>query len=220
MEPGCGIQLALKLLVENIPKPLVVTSIDKTHIIRTDSPFLPSDMPCIQAENPASFASNVKTDRMPICFVDEKTTEKHLTAMLSSHAIYTCYNTSGKEKFVKKAGLSKYSATASIAFTEDLKNKLEHAKSAGNAFIEILCPCPKEWGFDSSNTVVVARSSVDSGLWRLYDIKNRRPAMTYRPAKLEPLDIFLNIQKKIRATQEHVNASWKLVNDDKIWETE
>ncbi len=219
MEPGCGIQLALKMVTEHFGKPLVVSSVDEKHVIRTEAPYLPEGVHCISVENPASFAGGMTADRTVVCFADEATTEKNINSVEKSGVMYVCYNTSGIPRFAKKIGLSKYSATASVAYPADLMKKLDAMKSSGNGFIEILCPCPKEWGFESSNTVVVSRSAVESGLWHLYEIMSRKASMTYRPAKLEPLDIFLNLQHRVRAAQEHVNLNWKLASDDRIWET-
>jgi pyruvate/2-oxoacid:ferredoxin oxidoreductase beta subunit len=171
------------------------------------------------AENPAVFGAHLKSERQVVCFAGEKTTDRFINSVIKSNVLYICYNTSGKVRFAKAFGLHKYAATASVAYPEDFKAKIEKAKNNGG-FIELLCPCPKEWEFDPSNTVVVARSGVESGIWQLYEIENKKFNFTYKPAKLEPLDIFLNLQKKFRAEQGTINRNWKLTVEDRNWEIE
>lgn len=66
-----------------------------------------------------------------------------------------------------------YIATATIAYPEDLFNKMKRAKEIkGSRYIEILCPCPPGWRFDMSKTVELSRLAVETGAWILYECVN------------------------------------------------
>jgi len=233
MEPGSGVQLALKLVIENLGKSFIVTSKDPGHTVRAEMPFLTTEHPSIEVDNPAAFASALLSenqDRQVVCFVDERTTERHINSVIKSNVLYICYNMSGRIRFARTVGLHKYAASASVAYPDDLKSKLAKAmphgrtegvsSGFGGGFIEILTPCPKGWGYDSSNTVVVSRSAVESGSWILYEIANKKFVITYKPAKLESLDILLNLQKRLRVEQGTINKNWKLIVEDRYWELE
>jgi len=70
-------------------------------------------------------------------------------------------------------------ATASIAYPEDLYRKTKKAQGIrGPKYMEIIAPCPPGWRFDMSKTVELARLSVETGAWLLYEFENERLTFT------------------------------------------
>lgn len=64
-----------------------------------------------------------------------------------------------------------YAATASPSHPFDLIEKVRRGWSiAGSAYIHILCPCPMTWGFETENTVRIARMAVEARIFPLYEI--------------------------------------------------
>jgi pyruvate ferredoxin oxidoreductase beta subunit len=114
-----------------------------------------------------------------------------------------------------------YAATASIAFLDDLKQKIEKALEHKPSFIHIECPCPIGWKFDSSKTIEIAKLAVETGMWILYEVKNGKFRITKRVEKRKPVEEYLKSQgrfshlfkpenkKVIGKIQEHVDNEWK-----------
>ena len=63
-----------------------------------------------------------------------------------------------------------YAATASVGFPQDLQRKVKKALDIrGPKYLQIHCPCPLGWGFDSSLTLEIAKLAVMSGLYPLIE---------------------------------------------------
>jgi len=93
-----------------------------------------------------------------------------------------------------------YVATASVAYPEDLTAKILYGKGIrGFRYIHIHSPCPTGWNYDPKDTIKIARLSVDSGLWPLYEItEGRRLRLTYKPRELKPVAEALKMQGRFR----------------------
>lgn len=90
----------------------------------------------------------------------------------------------------------KYIASASVGNIPDLERKLEKAmKNDGTSYIHILAPCPTGWGYDPSQTVLIAREAVDSGVYELCEIENGEKKITYTPKKINVSEYY-NDQKR------------------------
>ncbi|MBN3036881.1 MAG: pyruvate synthase subunit beta [Candidatus Diapherotrites archaeon] len=106
-----------------------------------------------------------------------------------------------------------YAATASIAFPQDLKMKIEKGKAIkGPKVLQIHVPCPIGWGFDSSQTVQVAKMAVDSGLWALFEVEDGKYKMTYKPAELKPVSDYLKAQKRFKHMSEEQVAEFQRIS--------
>lgn len=111
-----------------------------------------------------------------------------------------------------------YVATASVAYPEDLTAKIDYGKGIkGFRYMHINSPCPTGWGTDPKDTIKIARLSVESGLWPLYEILDgRRFKLTYKPRELKPVSEPLKIQGRFRhlrddeisSIQEATTESW------------
>jgi pyruvate/2-oxoacid:ferredoxin oxidoreductase beta subunit len=112
-----------------------------------------------------------------------------------------------------------YVATASVAYPEDLTAKIVYGKGIrGFRYLQIHSPCPTGWGFDPKDTVKVARLSVESGLWPLYEITDGgRLRLTYKPRELRPVSEALRIQGRFRhLTEAEVDVIQRQATDG--WE--
>ncbi len=89
-----------------------------------------------------------------------------------------------------------YIATASIAYPEDMINKVKKALTIkGFKFILVQSPCPTGWGFDPSLTVKIARLAVECGIFPLLEIENGSKRITLHP-KGTPKEEYYALQKR------------------------
>lgn len=199
MVVGCGSQLSLKLFRDVIKKDFVaVAESMKEHIGLLNE--------CFFMKNPLE--SNF------VVFLDDVSAERFLPSLLNSKLLVICCNRTPYQKFVRMAGEYGYSAAASLHNIEDLNKKINKAISLpGLKYIEIFCPCPSEWDYDTSLTVDLSVAAGDSGIWPLFEIENRKVILGPRPAKLSVLESFHSIQNKHQIEPKDVDARWKeLIN--------
>ncbi|OGD58652.1 hypothetical protein A3K78_04745 [Candidatus Bathyarchaeota archaeon RBG_13_52_12] len=112
-----------------------------------------------------------------------------------------------------------YIATASVAFPEDLMQKVKYAKDIeGFRMILIQSPCPVGWRFDPAKTVELARAGVQAGVWPLYEIEHGTTfKLNYKPKELKPVSEYLKPQSRFRhmtevevnEIQASVTANWQ-----------
>lgn len=102
-----------------------------------------------------------------------------------------------------------YVATASVAYPEDLTAKIIYGKELhGFRYMHINSPCPTGWGTDPKDTIKIARSAVESGLWPLYEImEGHHFKLTYKPRELKPVSETLKIQGRFRHLKDEEIAS-------------
>jgi len=113
-----------------------------------------------------------------------------------------------------------YAATVSVAFPEDLRNKVEKAREIrGAKFIHVLSPCPPGWKSLSNETVKLARLAVDTKIAPLYEVEDGlRWRLTAEPRGL-PVEEFLSRQGRfsrlaepdIRRIQAEVDRNWAVL---------
>ena len=111
-----------------------------------------------------------------------------------------------------------YAATCSVAFPEDLMNKVRKAKSVhGTRFIHIYAPCPTGWKAPSSLAVKIARLAVHTKVFPLYEVEDGlRYTINVNPKNL-PVDEYLRLQGRfahltddeIHTIQETVDREWE-----------
>jgi len=92
-----------------------------------------------------------------------------------------------------------YAASASVAYIEDLKKKVEKAKNAnGPAYLHVHTPCPTGWQYDPSLTIEVAKTAVQTGAWVLMEIENGKTTLNRKLDKLKPVDTYLKLQGRFK----------------------
>ena len=110
-----------------------------------------------------------------------------------------------------------YTATASIAYPEDLIRKVTKAKNIkGSKFIHILAPCSPGWRFPTSQTIKMARLAVETYIFPLYEVENGKYTISRKPKK-KPVREYLEMQGRFRhLSDEIINAIQAKVDSD--WE--
>ncbi|MCP5106775.1 MAG: pyruvate synthase subunit beta, partial [bacterium] len=92
-----------------------------------------------------------------------------------------------------------YAASASAAYVNDLKKKVEKAKAVnGPSYLHIHTPCPTGWGFDPSLSITVAKAAVETGAWVLQEIENGKIKLNRGKGKLKPVKEYLTLQKRFK----------------------
>jgi len=93
-----------------------------------------------------------------------------------------------------------YSATASIAFPDDLMEKVKRAMELrGFRFFHILAPCPTGWLYRAEKTIEVARLAVETGFFPLYEVENGIYIRLNRESRGLPLENFIRLQGRFSA---------------------
>ena len=107
-----------------------------------------------------------------------------------------------------------YVATASLAYPEDFKRKLEKAKQMhGFRYIHVYTPCPTSWRFPPEKLIEVSRLGVTTGIFTLYEIEDGKLKITVRPAKFKPVSDYLKVQGRFsHLTAEEIEAIQKDVD--------
>ena len=218
---GCGSVLALKMCLQLIENPIIVFSKGCMSLLTKYPNTL--DFKIFNAiPNPAAAAtslSRIFKDNNVVCFAGDGSTKENLQSLLfaaekKENFIYICYNNQGfcnigkssdnlLPLFAETVGMKAiYSATACISDYEDFSEKIKKAVSLkGVKFIEVLCPCPAVWKYDPSNTIEVAKLAVETGVWPLYEIENKKLSFTI-PTRLESLERFLETQGRFSTLSE------------------
>ncbi|MEW6222541.1 MAG: pyruvate synthase subunit PorB [Candidatus Hadarchaeota archaeon] len=108
-----------------------------------------------------------------------------------------------------------YVATASVAYPLDLIKKVKKAVSIkGPSYIHVQAPCTPGWRIEPDRTIEVARLSVLTGAWILYEIENGKPSVTFKPPKRRPVAEYLKIQGRYRhLTEKDIAEIQKMVDD-------
>ncbi len=114
-----------------------------------------------------------------------------------------------------------YAATASIAYPEDLKEKVARAMAfRGTKFIHIHTPCPTGWRMSQDMTITAARLAVKSCAFPLMEIEGgKRTIVTHRPVQKIPVEQYLKVQgrfghlsdRMLQAAQRTVDERWERI---------
>lgn len=118
-----------------------------------------------------------------------------------------------------------YAATASIAFPEDLTEKLQKAKKIkGTRFIHMLSPCTTGWRIDEDMAVKVAMMSVETNVFPLYEIEDGlNYTISYYSRNLA-VEKYLMIQgrykhlkaEQIRDIQAETDRAWTVLQEKAV----
>jgi len=92
-----------------------------------------------------------------------------------------------------------YVAQASISHWKDLVKKAEKAFAVeGSAFINVMAPCPRGWRTPNDATIEIAKTSVQTGFWPLYEVEDGEWTLNFKPKELKPITDFLKPQGRFR----------------------
>lgn len=114
--------------------------------------------------------------------------------------------------------------TALFGNMKDLYEKAEQAiYTEGPCFVNVLSPCPRGWGYNTEDLAVISKLAVDTCFWPLYEVRDGKYKITYKPANKLPVEEFLKPQKRfrhmfkegnewmIKSFQEEVDKKWNFL---------
>ena len=115
-----------------------------------------------------------------------------------------------------------YIATISPRHPVDLSQKFVRSMQfKGPKLFIALSPCPTGWHYDPSQTEVIAKLAVETGVWALKEAVNGEVNHTYVPSKFKPIEEYLSAQgrfshlfsplhqgKTIEKIREQINHYW------------
>jgi hypothetical protein len=91
----------------------------------------------------------------------------------------------------------------------------------GPAFLNVLSPCPRGWGYPTEDLMVINKLAVDTCYWPLYEVIDGVYKISYKPANKLPIEEFLKPQRRfkhmfkpgnewmIEAFQKEVDERWE-----------
>ena len=81
----------------------------------------------------------------------------------------------------------------------DLSKKIDKAMNTdGPTFINVFSPCPLGWGSDPSKSIEIAKLSVETLFWPVYEFENGRYTINIKPKKVKDIEEFLFTQVRFR----------------------
>lgn len=112
-----------------------------------------------------------------------------------------------------------YTATATVAYPEDLTHKLLKAKSIrGAKFLHVLSPCPSGWKSEPAQSVLLSRLAVQSAAFPLYEVESgEKYTINVWPQERVPVVEYLKRQGRfahlkpedVAHIQETVDREWE-----------
>jgi len=109
-------------------------------------------------------------------------------------------------------------ATASVAYPEDLYNKMMKARDLrGLRFIHILAPCPPGWKTSPAHTISLAKLAVQTRIFPLLEIEAGRWSVLKRPLKPKPVEEYLKLQGRFKHLTPEAIARIQQLTDQR-WE--
>jgi pyruvate/2-oxoacid:ferredoxin oxidoreductase beta subunit len=110
-----------------------------------------------------------------------------------------------------------YTATASVAYPEDLIKKVTKAKEIkGPKYIHIFAPCPTGWRMAPGKSVEIARLAVQTCAFPLYEVENGIYNISKKPKK-KPVTEYLKMQGRFKHMPSDLVEKFQK-NIDKEWE--
>ena len=90
-----------------------------------------------------------------------------------------------------------YVATASVAYLQDLEEKVTRAMSfRGARYLHIYVPCPLGWGCASQDTIKLGRLVVETGLFPLFEAEDGKVVSSRPIRRREPIESYLKPQRR------------------------
>lgn len=91
-----------------------------------------------------------------------------------------------------------YVATASIAYPNDLIQKIEKAlNTKGPTYVQVHAPCCTGWGFDGAKTMEIGKLAIETGLWVNYEMVDGKVTKAKKVMR-KPVEEYLTTQKRFR----------------------
>lgn len=82
---------------------------------------------------------------------------------------------------------------------KDIYTKAEKAiYTPGPAFLNIMSPCPRGWGYETSDMMKICKLAVDTCYWPMFEVVDGTWTLTYEPKKKLPIEDFLRPQRRFK----------------------
>lgn len=82
---------------------------------------------------------------------------------------------------------------------KDLHVKAERAiYTPGPAFLNVLSPCPRGWGYPTADMLKIASLAVETNYWPLFEVVDGKWILNYEPKKKLPIEDFLRPQNRFK----------------------
>lgn len=116
-----------------------------------------------------------------------------------------------------------YAATASIGYLNDFMAKVKKAsEKKGFKYIHVIAPCPTGWGTQTDETVEVAKTIVDSGLWYLAEYEDNTYYINHNPENFTDIKEYLKSQGRFRhlndddisRIESQRDLKWRLIREN------
>lgn len=129
----------------------------------------------------------------------------------------------GKQEYSKPlpfivAAHGAYTATANVAFPQDLAAKLRKSFAFdGPSYIQVFSQCPTGWKHPTDQGIEIAKLAMETNIYPLYEIEKGVIKINRKPAKFVPVEEYLMRQGRfkhltkedIADVQQHVNSNWE-----------
>lgn len=115
-----------------------------------------------------------------------------------------------------------YVATASLAFLDDFRTKLQKAKDTrGFRLIMVDGPCPPGHKTEPAQSITITRLAVETKLFPLYEVESGRYRINHIPEKKLSVEECLKLQGRfrhlfnngardeVRQIQKHIDENWR-----------
>lgn len=89
--------------------------------------------------------------------------------------------------------------TTFIGNFKDIYTKSEKAiYTPGPAFLNVLSPCPRGWGYDPSDMMKICKLAVDTCYWPMFEVVDGKWILSYEPKNKLPIEDFLKPQRRFK----------------------
>lgn len=226
---GCGPQIGLKLVLQLLENPLIITDEGCISSL-TIHPHSVVKANWITSESPMASALSIADSEFDVICFAKRFDPRYMEKAKNEPIVFVRYNhfNVNEEAFFENYRFSlsvPYFTTSSISHLDDFAKKLKYASETKKlSLIDLLSPCPKHLKCEPSNVVQLARTAITTGIWALIEIKDNDVIFNDVPANLEPVDRFLDLQKRYLpskeekdALQERVERNRKMLLKKRVW---
>lgn len=118
---------------------------------------------------------------------------------------------------------------AQTTFTSNFKDLYTKAERAiyteGAAFLNVMSPCPRGWGYETSDLMNICKLAIDTCYWPIFEVVDGKWILSYEPKNKLPLEDFLRPQRRFKhlfkpgnedllaAFQEEVDKQWEALKE-------
>lgn len=82
---------------------------------------------------------------------------------------------------------------------QDLYTKAEKAiYTPGAAFLNVMSPCPRGWGYETSEMMTICKLAIDTCYWPLFEVIDGKWKVNYEPKNKKPIEDFLRPQRRFK----------------------